>query len=94
MHLGISENGGVSASIKIKATFIEEIMPTPFEDENLKKIMEKMENGKAYMPLLFWMVYQGLNGELMFLKLMTWFKYCWQNLMFVIFYSSGLDQVA
>ncbi|KAH0745920.1 hypothetical protein KY285_007577 [Solanum tuberosum] len=45
--LGISERGGVLASIEVKATFIEEIKAKQFEDENLNELKEKMANGKT-----------------------------------------------
>ncbi|WMV34176.1 hypothetical protein MTR67_027561 [Solanum verrucosum] len=38
MQLGISERGEVLASIKVRATFIEEIKAKQFEDENLKEL--------------------------------------------------------
>ncbi|WMV42383.1 hypothetical protein MTR67_035768 [Solanum verrucosum] len=38
MQLGISETGGVLASIEVKATFIEKIKAKKFEDENLEEI--------------------------------------------------------
>ncbi|WMV34016.1 hypothetical protein MTR67_027401 [Solanum verrucosum] len=45
--LGISERGGVLASIEVKATFIEEIKAKQFEDENLDELRKKTVNGKA-----------------------------------------------
>ena len=47
MQLGISEKGGVLASIEVRATFIEEIKAKQFEDENLKKLTKKTVSGKA-----------------------------------------------
>ncbi|WMV49538.1 hypothetical protein MTR67_042923, partial [Solanum verrucosum] len=47
MQLGISEKGGVLASIEVRATFIEEIMAKQFEDENLNELKKKTAIGKA-----------------------------------------------
>ena len=47
MQLGISEIGGVLASIEVKATFIEEIKAKQFEDENLNELKKKIVIGKA-----------------------------------------------
>ncbi|WMV37260.1 hypothetical protein MTR67_030645 [Solanum verrucosum] len=47
MQLGISEKGGVSASIEVRATFIEEIKAKQFEDEQLKELKNKTVSGKA-----------------------------------------------
>ncbi|XP_049344025.1 uncharacterized protein LOC125808356 [Solanum verrucosum] len=47
MQLGISERGGVIASIEVRATFIEEIKAKQFEDENLEKFRKKIVIGKA-----------------------------------------------
>ncbi|WMV51117.1 hypothetical protein MTR67_044502 [Solanum verrucosum] len=41
MQLGISEKGGVLASIEVKATFIEEIKAKQVEDENLEELRKK-----------------------------------------------------
>ncbi|WMV25259.1 hypothetical protein MTR67_018644 [Solanum verrucosum] len=45
--LGISERGGVLASIEVRATFIEEIKAKQFEDENLNELKKKTVIGKA-----------------------------------------------
>ncbi|WMV30780.1 hypothetical protein MTR67_024165, partial [Solanum verrucosum] len=45
--LGISEKDGVLASIKVRATFIEEIKAKQFEDEHLKELRNKTVFGKA-----------------------------------------------
>ncbi|WMV33361.1 hypothetical protein MTR67_026746 [Solanum verrucosum] len=45
--LGISEKGGVLASIEVMATFIKEIKAKQFEDENLNELREKTVIGKA-----------------------------------------------
>ncbi|WMV09367.1 hypothetical protein MTR67_002752 [Solanum verrucosum] len=47
MQLGISERGGVLASIVVRATFIEEIKAKKFEDENLEELRKKTAIGKA-----------------------------------------------
>ena len=47
MQLGISERGGVLASIEVKATFIKEIKAKWFEDENLEELRKKNVIGKA-----------------------------------------------
>ncbi|KAH0654669.1 hypothetical protein KY289_032347 [Solanum tuberosum] len=47
MQLGISERGGVLASIEVRATFIEEIKAKQFEDENLNELKKKTTIGKA-----------------------------------------------
>ncbi|WMV29229.1 hypothetical protein MTR67_022614 [Solanum verrucosum] len=47
MQLGISEKGGVLASIEVRATFIEEIKAKQFEDENLEELRKKTAIGKA-----------------------------------------------
>ncbi|WMV25134.1 hypothetical protein MTR67_018519 [Solanum verrucosum] len=47
MQLVISERGGVLASIEVRATFIEEIKPKQFEDENLEELKKKTAIGKA-----------------------------------------------
>ncbi|WMV41338.1 hypothetical protein MTR67_034723 [Solanum verrucosum] len=47
MQLGISERDGVLTSIKVRATFIEEIKAKQFEDENLEELRKKIVNGKA-----------------------------------------------
>ena len=47
MQLGISERGGVLASIEVRATFIEEIKAKQFEDENLNELKKKTAIGKA-----------------------------------------------
>ena len=47
MQLGISERGGVLASIKVRATFIEEIKAKQFEDENLNELRKKIVIGKT-----------------------------------------------
>ncbi|WMV24152.1 hypothetical protein MTR67_017537 [Solanum verrucosum] len=49
MQLGISEKGGVLASIEVRATFIEEIKAKQFEDENLNKIRKKTVSWKPGM---------------------------------------------
>ncbi|KAH0678812.1 hypothetical protein KY284_019897 [Solanum tuberosum] len=41
MQLGISERGGVLASIEVRATFIEEIKAKQFEDENFEELRKK-----------------------------------------------------
>ncbi|WMV26528.1 hypothetical protein MTR67_019913 [Solanum verrucosum] len=41
MQLGISERGGVLASIEVRATFIEEIKAKQFDDENLEELRKK-----------------------------------------------------
>ncbi|WMV41139.1 hypothetical protein MTR67_034524 [Solanum verrucosum] len=41
MQLGISEKGGVLASIEVRATFIKEIKVKQFEDENLNELKKK-----------------------------------------------------
>ncbi|WMV25841.1 hypothetical protein MTR67_019226, partial [Solanum verrucosum] len=41
MQLGISERGGVLASIEVRATFIEEIKAKQFEYENLEELRKK-----------------------------------------------------
>ncbi|KAK4733868.1 hypothetical protein R3W88_008129 [Solanum pinnatisectum] len=41
MQLGISKKGGVLASIKVKATFIEEIKAKQFKDETLNELRKK-----------------------------------------------------
>ncbi|WMV59148.1 hypothetical protein MTR67_052533 [Solanum verrucosum] len=46
MQLGISERGGVLASIEVRATFIEEIKAKPFKDENLNELKKKIAIGK------------------------------------------------
>ncbi|WMV58920.1 hypothetical protein MTR67_052305 [Solanum verrucosum] len=47
IQLGISEKGRVLASIKVKATFIEEIKAKKFEHENLNELKKKTVIGKA-----------------------------------------------
>jgi len=47
MQLGISERGGVLASIEVRATFIEEIKAKQFEDENLEELRKKTAIGTA-----------------------------------------------
>ena len=47
MQLGISERGGMLASIEVRATFIEEIKAKQFEDENLKELRNKIAMSKA-----------------------------------------------
>lgn len=47
MRLGISKNGEVLASIKVKPTFIEEIKANQFEDEDLNKLGNKVVFGKT-----------------------------------------------
>ncbi|KAH0729489.1 hypothetical protein KY290_000612 [Solanum tuberosum] len=47
MHLGISERGGVLASIEVRTAFIEEIKTKQFEDENLNELKKKTVIGKA-----------------------------------------------
>ncbi|WMV19197.1 hypothetical protein MTR67_012582 [Solanum verrucosum] len=47
MQLGISERGGVLASIEVRATFIEEIKAKQFEDENLEELRKKTMIGKT-----------------------------------------------
>ncbi|KAH0672114.1 hypothetical protein KY284_023201 [Solanum tuberosum] len=47
MQLGISERGGVLASIEVEVTFIEEIKAKQFEDENLEDLRKKTAIGKA-----------------------------------------------
>ncbi|WMV29856.1 hypothetical protein MTR67_023241 [Solanum verrucosum] len=44
---GISEKGGVLASIDVRDTFIEEIEAKQFEDENLYELRNKTLSGKA-----------------------------------------------
>ncbi|WMV46892.1 hypothetical protein MTR67_040277 [Solanum verrucosum] len=41
MQLGISEGGGVLASIEVRAIFIEEIKAKQCEDENLNELKKK-----------------------------------------------------
>ncbi|KAK4724383.1 hypothetical protein R3W88_027162 [Solanum pinnatisectum] len=41
MQLGISERGGVLASIEVRATFIENIKAKQFENENLNELKKK-----------------------------------------------------
>ncbi|WMV09857.1 hypothetical protein MTR67_003242 [Solanum verrucosum] len=45
--LGISEKGGILASIKVRPTFIEEIKAKQFEDENSNELRKKTVSGKA-----------------------------------------------
>ncbi|WMV14471.1 hypothetical protein MTR67_007856 [Solanum verrucosum] len=52
MQLGISERGGVLASIEVTATFIEEIKVKQFEDENLNELKKKTVIGKAQKKTL------------------------------------------
>ncbi|WMV58887.1 hypothetical protein MTR67_052272 [Solanum verrucosum] len=52
MQLGISEKGGVLASIEISAMFIEEIKAKQFEDENLNEVKKKSVIGKAHETTL------------------------------------------
>ena len=47
MQLGITERGGVLASIEVRATFIEEIKAKQFENENLNELKKKTAIGKA-----------------------------------------------
>lgn len=47
IQLGISEKGGVLASIEVRATFIEEIKAKQFEDENLNELRKKTMSSKA-----------------------------------------------
>ncbi|KAH0730183.1 hypothetical protein KY289_001371 [Solanum tuberosum] len=47
MQLGISERGGVLASIEVRATFNEEIKAKQFENENLEELRKKIAIGKA-----------------------------------------------
>ncbi|WMV08178.1 hypothetical protein MTR67_001563 [Solanum verrucosum] len=53
--LGISEKGGVLASIEDRATFIEEIKAKEFEDENLNELNKKTAMGLLQrMPIPKW----------------------------------------
>ncbi|WMV23973.1 hypothetical protein MTR67_017358 [Solanum verrucosum] len=52
MRLGISEKGGVLASIEVRAAFVEEIKDKQFEDENLNELRKKMVIGKAQNMVL------------------------------------------
>ncbi|WMV25321.1 hypothetical protein MTR67_018706 [Solanum verrucosum] len=45
--LGISERGGVLASIEVRATFIDEVKAKQFEDENLEELRKKSVIGNA-----------------------------------------------
>ncbi|WMV32716.1 hypothetical protein MTR67_026101 [Solanum verrucosum] len=45
--LGISEKGGVLASIEVRPTFIEETKVKQFEDENLNELRKKTISGKS-----------------------------------------------
>ncbi|WMV41305.1 hypothetical protein MTR67_034690 [Solanum verrucosum] len=45
--LGISEKGGVLASIEVRATFLEEIKAKQFENENLNELRKKTVSDKA-----------------------------------------------
>ncbi|KAH0702090.1 hypothetical protein KY285_016368 [Solanum tuberosum] len=47
VQLGISERGGLLASIEAKSTFIEKIKSNKFKDENLKKLSTKIAMGKS-----------------------------------------------
>ncbi|WMV19172.1 hypothetical protein MTR67_012557, partial [Solanum verrucosum] len=47
MQLGISEKGGVLASIEVRDTFIEEIKAKQFENGNLNELKKKTAIGKA-----------------------------------------------
>ena len=47
MQLGISQGGGMLATIEVKATFIKEIKAKRFQYEVLKELKDKMANGKA-----------------------------------------------
>ncbi|WMV18707.1 hypothetical protein MTR67_012092 [Solanum verrucosum] len=47
MPLGISERGGVLASIEVRAMFIEKIKAKQFEDENLNELKKKTVIGKT-----------------------------------------------
>ncbi|WMV34339.1 hypothetical protein MTR67_027724 [Solanum verrucosum] len=47
MQLGISERGGVLASIEVRVTLIEEIKAKQFDDENLNELKKKTAIGKA-----------------------------------------------
>ncbi|WMV33264.1 hypothetical protein MTR67_026649 [Solanum verrucosum] len=47
LELGISEKGGVLASVEVRATFIEEIKTKQFEDEHLKELRNKIVSGNA-----------------------------------------------
>ncbi|WMV29503.1 hypothetical protein MTR67_022888 [Solanum verrucosum] len=51
--LGISEKGGVLASIEVRATFIEEFKAKQFEDENLNELRKKTVIGKTQETTLF-----------------------------------------
>ncbi|WMV42248.1 hypothetical protein MTR67_035633 [Solanum verrucosum] len=44
---GISERCVALASIKVRATFIEEIKAKQYDDENLEELRKKTANGKA-----------------------------------------------
>jgi len=52
MQLGISEKGGLLASIEVRATFIEEIKDKQFEDENLNELKKMTAMGKAQKTTL------------------------------------------
>ncbi|WMV58019.1 hypothetical protein MTR67_051404 [Solanum verrucosum] len=52
MQLGISQKGGVLASIEVRATFIEEIKAKQFEDETLSELKKKTLMGKAQATTL------------------------------------------
>ncbi|WMV41588.1 hypothetical protein MTR67_034973 [Solanum verrucosum] len=47
MKFGISNKGGVLASIEVRAPFIEEIKAKQFEDENLNELRKRTLSGKA-----------------------------------------------
>ncbi|WMV49749.1 hypothetical protein MTR67_043134 [Solanum verrucosum] len=47
MQLGMSDKGGVLASIEVRATFIEGLKAKQFEDENLEDLRKKTVSSKA-----------------------------------------------
>ena len=47
MQLGISENGGLLASIEAKSMFIEEIKANQFEDRDLNELRKMIAIGKS-----------------------------------------------
>ncbi|WMV09491.1 hypothetical protein MTR67_002876 [Solanum verrucosum] len=71
MQVGISEKGGVLASIEVRATFIDEIKDKQFEDDSLNELRKKTGSGKAQQTSLDAGVYSALKKGFLFLEWVT-----------------------
>ena len=81
MQLDISEKGGVLDSIKVRATFIEEIKIKQFEDENLNELKKNIVIGKGKETTLDVEGILNFKGRICVPRLDGLIQKFWQNLM-------------